>query len=92
MHSICYILWPVSKTRHRHVKFQLTERQFELEFWSLAVWLDHEEELVQLVQEEFTELPVLSKAVKEDDPSELSELLNKLFQVIVICHGCIRNE
>jgi hypothetical protein len=29
---------------------------------SLAVWLDQEEELVQLVPEEFKELPVLSKS------------------------------
>jgi hypothetical protein len=40
-------------------------KQFELEFRSLArlvIWLDREEELVQLVPEEFKELPVLSKS------------------------------
>jgi hypothetical protein len=36
-----------------------------LEFWSLAslaVWLDQEVELVQLVPEEFKEAPVLSRS------------------------------
>jgi hypothetical protein len=40
-------------------------RQFELEFRSLAslaFWLDQEEDSVQLVLEEFKELPVLSKS------------------------------
>jgi hypothetical protein len=40
-------------------------RQVELEFRSLAglaVWLDQEEELSQLVPEEFKELPALSKS------------------------------
>jgi hypothetical protein len=40
-------------------------RQFELEFRSLAslaVWLDQEEEMVQLVPEEFEELTVLSRS------------------------------
>jgi hypothetical protein len=40
-------------------------RQFELEFRSLAslaICLDQEEELVQVVSEEFKELPVVSKS------------------------------
>jgi hypothetical protein len=62
------------------VKGQFKGRQFELEFGSLvhlAVWLDQEEELVQLVPEEFKELPVLSE---------------KLFHVIVICRDYKRSE
>jgi hypothetical protein len=67
-----------------------------LEFRSLAslvFWLDQEEELVQLVPEEFKELPVLSiRATEETYPSDLPVLLQKLFQVIVICRGCNRSE
>jgi hypothetical protein len=51
-------------------------RQFELEFrslQSLAVWLDQEEESVQLIPEELS--------------SELPVLLKKMFEVIVICCG-----
>jgi hypothetical protein len=55
---------------------------------SLAVWLDQEEELVQLVSEGFKEPPVLNKnAVEEDNPSELPVLSRKLFQVTVISCG-----
>jgi hypothetical protein len=55
-------------------------RQFKLEFRSLAslvVWLDQEEELVQLVPEELKELPTSecwARAVEEADPRELTVL------------------
>jgi hypothetical protein len=53
----------------RQVEFQLREGSSSWEFRSLsslAVWSDQEEELVQLVPEEFKELPVLSKSSRRN--------------------------